>query len=61
MKVKDQIKTELTKLEDYGKYYNHTFYCSNCKERNYRYILKGIRINTVSFNCENCGCIISEK
>lgn len=51
------IKREISILE-YDKYYSQSFYCQNCGERNYRAIRKGKRLDTVTFICDKCGCVI---
>lgn len=42
-------------------YYEHVFRCRNCGKKSTRYIQKGERIDSVSFECPNCGCTVSEK
>ena len=44
-----------------GKYYSHTYYCSNCEEQNTVYILKGHLVINQQLVCENCGCEISKR
>lgn len=42
---------------EYDKYYQHTWWCDNCQNRNYTYILKRVRISEVTLICEKCGCV----
>ena len=52
-------KREITKIEDYGKYYSHVTWCKNCGKRNYCYIPKGTeRSKCNGIVCSNCGCNI---
>jgi transcription elongation factor Elf1 len=53
------VKRDVT-IEECMKYYSHTFYCTNCGDRNYRHITMGVKIKDVSFECDRCGCIIKE-
>jgi predicted RNA-binding Zn-ribbon protein involved in translation (DUF1610 family) len=56
----EDVEKEVT-LENFPKYYSHTFYCRNCGERNYRQIKKGKLLADVAFSCDKCGCTVTGR
>lgn len=56
--MQKDIKTELSSIDEYVQFYGNNFYCSNCRTRNHRYIKKGVRLDTVAFECDKCGCTV---
>ena len=57
MNLMEDVQKEIN-MKDYHNYYGHPFYCHNCGKRNYRYIKRGKLLDTISFECDNCGCAI---
>jgi hypothetical protein len=55
--MNDDIIDKMT-IDQYLKYYTHSFYCDNCQELNVRYIKKGERVDKVGTECSKCGCYI---
>ena len=54
------VEKEVT-MENYHKYYGYTFYCRNCGDQQYRQIEKGKTLDTVAFECSNCGCTVKGR
>lgn len=42
-----------------GGYYHNDFYCTNCSEHLDKMVKKGVRANTVTIECDNCGCEVT--
>jgi transcription elongation factor Elf1 len=46
---------------DLNLHYKAIFHCLNCRAKNVFYLKKGVRVDSVSVTCGNCGCAVNGK
>lgn len=53
----DEMKRQID-LGEYPKYYGASAWCANCGSKMHRYIRKGVGLDGLGDECENCGCFV---